>query len=452
MKKTLIAFLLVMAGAAFADPAATNIVIKQRWPWSPVVDIDYWFESTESADVSLRATYDGCPAGGVDLTAGITEGGLCAVPGQNHVVWSPTKAGIGSGKFSNFSVTVTVVGTFSERKYMVIDLKLGTVEYYAGTAEQVELFNTNLYKTRYMVFRRIPAGTYQLGYTPEQLTILGGTTSQKKGAAKRVYTLSTDYYMGIHHLSQGQAGNIWNGYGDGNNKVGPHTSIPYYDVRGKMTNEANRCLWPRDGHHVVNSSYVGKIRTRVGTNLPATCVIDLPTEAQWEAAVRCGQYATFLSTGGTTKEDTAALQAEECPYRGEGAVGGKNPNLWGLYDTLGHIYEPVLNVCELDLADTVGAADFDKTLQDSTKYTDQFYDHTQKVDPIGLTCTDMTKVFMVTCNVGWSWGTSVVGLPTQRRCYRQFYENGKGAVVYNSGGFRLCVHLKKLVPDEAANL
>ena len=60
MKKTLFALALVsVAAAAFAEPAVSKIAVKQRWPWSTKVDIDYWLDTDHPVDVSFTATWDG---------------------------------------------------------------------------------------------------------------------------------------------------------------------------------------------------------------------------------------------------------------------------------------------------------------------------------------------------------------------------------------------------------
>ena len=444
MKKILFGCFLLTVCTAFAEATVTDVKIKERWPWSHVVDIDYWLEATGSQDITMKVTFDGAPAGGVDVESGLVEGGLCAVPGLNHIAWDAAKAGYGSKKLANFKVLGTELTDASERAYLIMDLKEGSISY-SPVPTPSDFFNADTYKQRYIVFRRIPAGTYQIGYTEAQLTTLNAKDAQKKGASTRVYTLSSDFYMAIHHLTSAQYENISSAYRDSNTSMAD-TQLAAYSIRGKLTNEAAKVRWPQDGHNVVDSSLVGKLRARMAdAGLPAGSVIDLPTEVQWEIAARCGVTATFLSTGGTTigdGSDTKQLLTEECPNESKDPVGVKRPNIWGLYDTLGHVYEMTLNTVELDEPATTSLANLEKV-------QNKFFDPAQKVDPVGVSGTDMSKVFMVTCNVGWSWSTSVEGLPTNRRCYRQTYIGTNGAEATNKLGVRFCVHLKKLVPDSA---
>ena len=445
MKKLLFGCFLLTVCTAFAEATVTDVKVKERWPWSHVVDIDYWLDASNSQDiVSMKVTFDGAPAGGVDVSSGLVEGGLCAVPGLNHIAWDAAKAGYGSKKLTNFRVLGTELTDVSDRAYLIMDLKENTVSYSAVPTPD-DAYNTDVYKQRYIVFRRIPAGTYQIGYTEAQLTALGAAANLKKATSTRVYKISSDFYMAIHHMTDAQYKNATaTTYSDGNTGLGVSQPQAHL-IRGDLTNETAKVRWPQDGHHVGNNSLVDKLRKRmVNAGLPAGSVIDLPTEVQWEIAARCGVAETFLSTGGTevgSGSDTAQLLSEECPVENVDPVGAKKPNLWGLYDTLGHVYEATLNTVEIDLPETSNLAD-PSTVQDT------FFDPAQTVDPVGVTGTDMSKVFMVTCNVGWSWGsTKATALPTNRRCYRQRYVNSKGAVATSQVGVRLCVHLKKLVPD-----
>ena len=58
-------FVFVFAGCAvaastFAEAGyVTNVLARQRWPWSHKVDIEFTVGGTESVDVEVRATWDG---------------------------------------------------------------------------------------------------------------------------------------------------------------------------------------------------------------------------------------------------------------------------------------------------------------------------------------------------------------------------------------------------------
>jgi formylglycine-generating enzyme required for sulfatase activity len=69
---------------------------------------------------------------------------------------------------------------------------------------------------------------------------------------------------------------------------------------------------------------------------------DLPTEAQWEYACRAGT-ASYYSDGVSTSAETNILNRIGWWTGNSGgsthAVGGKEPNAWGLYDTQGNVWE-----------------------------------------------------------------------------------------------------------------
>jgi hypothetical protein len=66
------------------------VTVRQRWPWSKLVDIDYLLtaESDQEADVTLTA-YDGQTE--LTLPFASLSGDLYGVgPGPRRIVWDPT--------------------------------------------------------------------------------------------------------------------------------------------------------------------------------------------------------------------------------------------------------------------------------------------------------------------------------------------------------------------------
>ncbi|MGL4550693.1 MAG: SUMF1/EgtB/PvdO family nonheme iron enzyme [Gemmataceae bacterium] len=63
--------------------------------------------------------------------------------------------------------------------------------------------------------------------------------------------------------------------------------------------------------------------------------VRLPSEAEWEYACRAGSSADFYS--GDADEDLARVAWFDGQHTH--AVAGKQPNGWGLYDTLGNVWE-----------------------------------------------------------------------------------------------------------------
>ena len=71
---------------------------------------------------------------------------------------------------------------------------------------------------------------------------------------------------------------------------------------------------------------------------------DIPSAAQWEYACRAGSSGTTLYNNGKTEY---ALDDIAQPYaantKATQPVGGKLPNAWGLYDTIGNVNEWALD-------------------------------------------------------------------------------------------------------------
>ena len=104
--KRIFVFIVFVANmmVVFATPSISGISAKQRWPWSPVVDIDIICDGVGVADAILTATYDGSSGNPVELLPGIVEGSPTLGAGHNHLVWDPIKAGLGSVELKNFVV------------------------------------------------------------------------------------------------------------------------------------------------------------------------------------------------------------------------------------------------------------------------------------------------------------------------------------------------------------
>ena len=458
--KNILSFAFVFAAVmAVAEPAITKQAVRQRWPFGNKVDIDLYLDSDANSDVELAATWDG-QATPVRLSEEQLEGSVNLRPGFNHLVWDPLAAGLGESKLTGFTVTATLA-SFDARKFLVIDLINRNYAYYAADPSG-QGWSDIKYKRHFMVFRRVPAGTYRVGFTREQmdrLGVLGASQGYRANYdpvfAVRTVTITKDYYIGVHQVTGGQATHI--GYYGTISGKGYYNGGTWCDVtnayaavasafRGNPRVASQRCTWPQDGHDVVmpdltfneasglwegssgSGSLVGRLRTLMtlkSTGLPANMVIDLPTQEQWEIAARAG-HETLLADCGTletTKEEILDYQEAHSTYQ-SGEVGVKLPNSWGLYDTAGLSYECVLN---------------NVTWPEATQDYDDYRvtaDASQTVDPVGFTCPADETLFAVTCNCGWSWHSIAYGaFPPNRRVVAPNASSQKC-------GARLCIHLK----------
>ena len=104
------------AFAAIAASTVSDVVARQRWPWSETVDIDYTLTG-DKGDVTFSATWDG------QSTPVIIGTDFQVEAGQHRFEWCPTNNYAGQ-TLTGFSVTAEAA-TFADHKYLVVDLVNG---------------------------------------------------------------------------------------------------------------------------------------------------------------------------------------------------------------------------------------------------------------------------------------------------------------------------------------
>ena len=364
MKMILGSWAVGLAFGALADgPTISDVVVRQRWPWSRLVDINYVLscEPAQSADVSVTG-YNGATA--LSLSVGSLSGDLYNVSdGSHRIVWDPTaSAYTNSGVLTKFRVEITPTPA---PLYMIVDLtkSAGAADQIvyvteaaltndqwgawvrnpvtnAGTAVQSVIWtgvtNGTTYKTDKLVLRRVPAGSYQLGDTQN------GTPN---------VTLTKDMYVGVFEVTQQQWNRVMNN-ASGTDTQAKHT-VCYWEIRenplpANVGSDDPAVNWP--SNTAVNAaSFVGKLRAKTGIS-----EFDLPTEAQWEYLCRAKTTTVFNDgtagayydgvadrNNGNTNDFLNALGWYKFSPQPAAAqpVGGKLPNAWGLYDTHGNVWE-----------------------------------------------------------------------------------------------------------------
>ena len=364
MKGCLLVLATVMS-AMLAKAAVDDIEVRQNWPWSKEVEIS--FSLTEKTDVAITATWDGL-AQPIDIGDVIAPSTSDLLPGRYVFKWTPPA----NTTLTNFRVNVTPI-SFADRKYMIINLRTGEDEF---RAEPDNDWNDRSYRTTKMVFTRVPAGTYTLGLTQEQLDTefpdgsKVAANSPYKRQLTRTVKITHDYYLSTFLVSAGQITSVTNTY-DG---VGMASiAVSYNDVRGSM---AEGIDWPNTGHVVSDRSIIGRMRKRVA-NLPKGWVIDMSTSAQWEVAARCGTTSLFADESLTASSTEADFVNFINTYGWWGnsvfpegytnssvPVGYKASNPWGLREMVG---------CRVQLM-----ADWYKTNNSFTQWPSEIM-----VDPVG---------------------------------------------------------------------
>jgi len=333
MKTALGSFAVCLAlSAVAADPAISDVTVRQRWPWSRLVDIDYVLtcDATQRVDVALSA-YDGSTALSFPLNA--LSGDLYNVsPGGKHVVLDPVKTVYTNDLLTQFRVSLTPT---NPPVYMIVDLTKS-----AGASNQIEYIypgdarlategrwtnvwfgvtNDQVYATDKLVLRRVQAGAFKMGEgVPPTLST----------------TLTRDFYAGVFEVTEAQ----WNKVmGSGSISAKAKTGLSYNTIRG-ATDSVPTVNWYTTGSSVSPTNFIGLLRAATGV-----ATFDLPTEAQGEYLCRGGTASYFSDgqSGGDTDTNILSRLGWWVGNSG-GAVhvaGQKEANGWGLYDTHGNASE-----------------------------------------------------------------------------------------------------------------
>jgi formylglycine-generating enzyme required for sulfatase activity len=362
-KKTMnvaISMLGLLAFQGLAEPTISDVVARQRWPWSRLVDIDYVVtgDPSDRVDVILTAK-DGSTT--LTLPTDSLTGDMFGVgPGLKRIVWDPTQTAYTNNlMLTQFNVILTPT---APPLYMIIDLTksagaAGQIEYVTeadltngvwgswvrdpvtnrGTVVQSVIWTgvatNNIYKTDKLVLRRVPAGSFYEG--------------DDDGTKANNVTLTKEMYVGVFEVTQKQWNHVMGTTG-GTDTQAKHT-VSYYDIRENPANSDDPAVnWP--ANKLVNTnSFIGKLRTKTGIN-----DFDLPTEAQWEYACKARTTTVFndgnaaakytgteVNNNGTSNQYLNVLgwYKYNAPAAAAQTVGGKLPNAWGLYDTHGNVWE-----------------------------------------------------------------------------------------------------------------
>jgi len=337
-----------------------------------------------------------------------------AKPGRNRVTWDPAASPFAGKTLTGFTVSVTMNAGASNR-YLIIDLENGGVSY-AAQPNGTDGKWSDEYKSKKMVFRRIPAGVYQLGMESNLIAkVNGGPVSSTYATAWRRHdiTFTSDFYVGVYKMTVAQYNQL-NGPNPAQYPLRPKM-LSYHAIRGAsniVEGVVTSINWPKTGYEVSSDSLLAKLRSKAGA---VDFQIDLCHECQWEAAMRSGTTA-FWPNGGMVDDSLAMLTnlVDAIAWRGDTKhnVGEKLDNGWGIYDPVG--LQP-----EWTLSASARTGNFPKTgLSDAT-------------DPVGSSLASPDR------RVVRASGDS--SLLLQLPCCRQLMKPEEA-----TASARFCIHLQPL--------
>jgi len=356
MNKIAMAFVVSSSLGLVASAASIeNVLVRQQWPWSPKVNVDYVLKDASGGVHDVKVTFRNGQQVLTNLTEAISGERYGVGDGAHTLTWDPTYGGAVPDKKVLTDVTATVSIADDAKQYMVIDMSGGPdaaafpVEFVS--APPAGGWNQDIYKgtaaTTKLVLRRIPATTFRTGMTEAETNHF--PLSEYPGWVahdRRTVTLTHDYYIGIFETTVLQCKKISGGSSNQYDKR-PNRSVTYGYVRGNTANSV--ASWP----NYEADSFLDKLNKKVAATL-ATALpgykIELPTWAQWECACRGGVDTCFNNGKNWASDGTAEVDANLAVlgwYAGNQPsdlwqdVGQKTPNAFGLYDMHGNVMELV---------------------------------------------------------------------------------------------------------------
>ena len=272
---------LLLAVSGRADVTVKDVSVKPRWPWNGLVDITYSIECDEKdedgKDKDVYVSFMGNDSvlnQKVMMKTLAGDGAKDPVKdgGPYTVTWN---AGKDCPNFNSAAFLVNIHAIAGIATYMVVDLSGGAEAYSVRYTATPPDFDDDTCCTTELWLRQIPAGTFTMGSPLNEV----GRDNQEM--AQHEVTITKLFFIGVFECTQKQwqlvMGNNPSGYlGDSR----PVERVSYNMIRG--TSAMAGAGWPVCGHKVDATSFMGKLQEK--TRL----VFDLPTEAQWEYAMPCG--------------------------------------------------------------------------------------------------------------------------------------------------------------------
>jgi formylglycine-generating enzyme required for sulfatase activity len=380
--------------SAFADAGVQRLLVRQQWPWSEKVVLDFALTNvtaTTQIDCTVRRgeTVLTVPADAFsgDLYEIEKDGTYRIVFDPSYLDERPTRAEV-----LNFTLTPTTMATdspYREVLYKIFDFetkavtdvtrgallsgKYGSVEkdysavgagYSSPLADVLVWTGVTNYpgaKTTKLVMRKIPAGTFRYG----KYNVWTQATQ---------YTIEVDkpFWIGVFELTQKQYkyfrntsfnGTYYYDPGEVGANLGddkPVNNIRLYQHIYGGTKGTPR-VWDASNGALAN------LKTMFAA--AGTYNFDLPTQAMWFRALRADSttyyydgikgtpsdfayndrmavLGRFAGNGGIVRNEDGSATTN-----GVASVGSYRPNAFGLYDMIGNVSEATKDIGTFDSAD-----------------------------------------------------------------------------------------------------
>jgi formylglycine-generating enzyme required for sulfatase activity len=335
----------------FALPSITVESVVQRWPWNNFFDITYTISGDGGQDIAnfnyCKVIFTATIPGRAEpvVIDGSSDVVAKAENGTWTVTWTNAPAGV---KAENCTMVASLYRTTGD--YMVVDLDTGAYAFddladgdtptATPTASNAR-YNTRLYKTDRMVFRRVPrtsaapsaySGGYPTGHADYTTAANGGSYTGNFPNSARTWRTDKDFFVGLFELTRAQYAKLGvayaNGIGEnGANALLPETSHHWIDFNGGTSQSLNAA--PMNLNNNDNKKrFLCHLKVKTGIQ-----GFTMPTEVMWEIAARAGA-TTVYPWGDTWQDGYAVYAASE-----KKAVGTKTSNAWGIFDMIGNVAE-----------------------------------------------------------------------------------------------------------------
>lgn len=370
MKKIVLVAGILGCAVGFGDVVFSNVRVRQLWPFSKNVAVTFTASGVEGVTQVRATAHDGAvDLGLVPLTAHRTDA-VITTDGTYTFEFDPSvsPAIVARGIAKDFGVTLSTETVPDEDVlYRIYDLSKtpGTPgQFRCVTAQALTngvwgsweptiwskvtavktpvwtgVTNDWSYVTTNLVLRRIPAGEFLMGCADDadKKDIFDAT----RDITQRVVRITKPYYIGVFPVTVRQYRMVYGAINNTGNENRPDSGESYYALRGEAD-------WPNvravsTGSHG-SGAIIGALRAQIGVT-----TVDLPTEAQWEKAARAGAGGVYYDNSRQTHaaERSALAWNPNNISSGTGGarqpVGRLKPNNYGLYDTLGNLWEQVLD-------------------------------------------------------------------------------------------------------------